>query len=125
MTSYYDMTQQKSQKKKHDKTLILHGLMVGDTIVTAEPQKTIRLGEEWQHTFNEKPFDADAARAFLAEQGDFGCYENPLPPDIWTYFRVTNNKKATAPRTATFPYGSWHNRHAAGTLFECDLQTGT
>ena len=44
------------------KKLILEGVVVGNQIITIEPEKTIALGNAWQPTFDSKAFDYDKAQ---------------------------------------------------------------
>ena len=112
---------------QHERKLVLHGVILDDLVIRDEPQRTLTLGAEWQKTFDEKEFCELDARKFLDELGDFGCYDEPAPPDIFTYFRVTNSKKKTAPGPDNLPYPAWHTKHSAATLLEVDilLRTGT
>jgi len=107
---------------KHDRRLVLHGVIVEDEIIRNEPHKTISLGAEWQKTFDEKPFNLDEARTFWEQAGDIGSYDTPPPPDIWNYFRVTNTHKNTAPGPDAFPYSAWKHRHSAMALQEADQE---
>ena len=112
---------------KHDKKLVLNGVLVEEEIIRDEPDKTLHLGKEWQRTFNAKQFDEEKAQAILDEIGDIGEYTAPHPPDIFTYMQVTKTRKKTATGPDAVPYCAYHNRHAAGTLLECDtlLRNGT
>ena len=47
------------------KQLILEGVLVGNQIITTEPEKTIALGNAWQPTFDSKAFDYDKAQNYL------------------------------------------------------------
>ena len=107
---------------EHDKKLVLHGIIVEDEIIRQEPQKTLKLGAEWQKAFNAKDFDVEGAKSFLEHAGDIGFYDNPAPPDIWMYFRVANTRKKTAPGPDALPYVAWKHRHAAPALLESDQE---
>jgi len=107
---------------KHDKQLVLRGVILNEEVVRQEPQKTLALGEEWQKTFDEKVFEESEARAFLNELGDIGCYRNTPEPDIFTYYKVTNNRNKTAPGPDGLPYAAWQHKHAAPTLLEADIE---
>ena len=47
------------------KKLILEGVVVGNQIISIEPEKTIALGDAWQPAFDSKAFDYDKAQNYL------------------------------------------------------------
>ncbi len=90
------------------KQLILEGVLVGNQIITTEPEKTIALGNAWQPTFDSKAFDYDKAQNYLNEVGDFGEYSsNDIAPDYWIYKEAIRKGPSTQPGPDALPYAAW------------------
>ena len=61
---------------------MLEGVVVGNQIISSEPEKTIALGNAWQPTFGSKAFDYDKAQTHLNKVCDFCEYSpNDIAPD--------------------------------------------
>ena len=78
--------------------------MVGNQIISTEPEKTIALGNAWQPTFDSKAFDYDKAQTYLNKVCDFGEYSsNDIAPDYRIYKEAISKGPNTLPGPDAIP----------------------
>ena len=90
------------------KSLVLHGIIINDEVISEEPARTLALGSAWQNIFQAKAFDPVLASGFLTELGNFGEYsDNIHAPGYFNFYYSMQHRPNSFPGPDRVPFAGW------------------